>query len=139
MGTLVNRVENNMGFVYEWKTRRVMNGSEWPDRQRREGRRRGPTLRPCFTYQCRTGTLETENGFTETCYQNLVSKVFLFLKLSKVNKLSQHKATYHQRLMTGESCGTQTSSGMFPTSTRSNLFIHASNQSETLFFTVTIE
>jgi len=46
--------------------------SQWRDRQRRE-RRRGPTLDPCFTYQCKTGTIETETGFTKTCFPNLVS------------------------------------------------------------------
>src|SRR6218665_424895 len=37
--------------------------------------------------------------------------------LSMTNKLSQHIATYQRRFMTGESCGSQTNSGMFPIST----------------------
>jgi len=41
--------------------------------------------------------------------------------------------------MTDETCDAQTSSGMFPISTRSNLFIRSSNQSEALFCMVTIE
>src|SRR6218665_1046616 len=59
------------------------------------------------------------------------SNLFVLHCLSMNNKLSQHIATYQQRLMTSESYDTKTSSGKFP-----NTIIHCSNQSNDLFHMV---
>jgi len=39
----------------------------------------GPTLDHCFIYASKTGTFQTETGFAETWFQNLVTLKLLFI------------------------------------------------------------